>query len=584
MKFTLFAEQLSRIEEISSRNEITMILADLLRQASPLEAQIICNIALGELYPPYHESFFNIAQKSMVPIVASLLATSPEAVGKELKKTGDLGLVVAHGRWRAQQEDISLSEVYKKLIAIEEIGGVKSQEKKAALIEHLLRAVDPVSAKYIVRIVVGKLRLGFSDMTVIDALSWMISGDKSLKSILENAFNICVDLGLIAYTLKKEGIEAIQKLSIQVGIPIRPAAAERLPTAQEIFEKIGPCVAQPKLDGFRVQIHLDKRGEKPRIFFFSRNLKDMSAMFPDLAKAFEKLKVDTLICEGEAIGYDANTHTFLPFQETVKRKRKHGIDKAAEEFPLKLFLFDLLYLNGKSTLDIPTEQRYQMLQKLVPADGVSPVAFIEEQRISSAPQLEKYFKEIINEGLEGLVVKRPDAKYQPGKRNFNWIKLKRMAEGELEDTIDAVILGYYGGAGKRAEFGIGAFLIGLYNKKEDRFETVSKVGTGLSDEQWKELKKKCDEYKVPQQPHNVVCAKELYPDVWVTPEIVVEVFADEITKSPLHMAGKNADAEGFALRFPRFLSYRKDKAATDATTVKELAEMYAHQGKRNVEG
>lgn len=577
MKFKDFAEQLNRIEQIASRTEITMLLADLLKKASAEEAQIICNIVLGELYPPYHESFFNIAQKTMIPIIASLLDRSAATITQEIKTTGDIGHVVEQGSWQKIGDDISVTDVYEVLMAIEEIAGTKSQEKKAELLTKLLRSVDPLSAKYIVRIVLGKLRLGFSDMTVIDALSWMQKGDKSLKLVLENAYNICVDMGLIAYTLKKEGIDAVEHMTITLGIPIRPAAAERLPTAQEIFDKIGPCIAQPKLDGFRLQIHLDKRGSTSKIFFFSRNLKNMSTMFPDLVAQFEKLHVQTLICEGEAIGYDANTNTFLPFQETVKRKRKHGIDQASQEFPLKLFLFDILYLNGTSMLDVPGEQRYEMLKKLVPADGKSHLVFIEERHITAAEQLEQYFKEVIDEGLEGLVVKRPGAKYQPGKRNFNWIKFKRTAEGALEDTIDAVILGYYAGSGRRAVFGIGAFLIGVYNKKEDRFETVSKVGTGLSDEQWSELKKKCDEFKVIEQPHNVVCAKELYPDVWVTPDIVCEVFADEITRSPLHSAGKTAHKDGLALRFPRFISYRPDKAPQDTTTVVELEEMYEHQ-------
>ena len=344
MKFKEVAEVFSSIEQTSSRNEITEILAKLLKRASPKEADIICNITLGELYPPYHESMFNIAQKNMVLIIAQLLEQPANQIKNEFKKIGDLGIIVAHGNWKQQKEELTVLDVYNQLIALEKISGSGSQEKKVQALHGLLQSVDPESAKYIVRIVLGKLRLGFSDMTVIDALSWMEIGDKSLKPIFEKAYNVSVDLGLIAQTLKKDGLEAVKKMTISVGIPIRPAAAERLPTAQAIFDKIGSCIAQPKLDGFRLQIHLDKQAKKPKIYFFSRNLKDMSAMFPDLVTALEKLDVDTLICEGEAIGYDVNTDAFLPFQETVKRKRKHGVDAAASEFPLKLFLFDLLFL------------------------------------------------------------------------------------------------------------------------------------------------------------------------------------------------------------------------------------------------
>ena len=579
MKFKEVAQRFAEIEQTTLRNKITSLLADFFGQLSVKEIGIVCNIVLGELYPPYHESLFNIAKKTMIPIVASLLGQTAKSIEKKVKKEGDIGLVVADGSWRKKGDGLSVSDVYKSLVAIEKISGIGSQEKKATALKHLLQSVDPLCAKYIVRIILGKLRLGFSDMTVIDALSWMEVGDKSLKSIIENAYNICVDMGLIATTLKKDGIEAIEHMSIEIGIPIRPAAAERLPTARAVFDKLGPCVAQPKLDGFRLQIHLDKRGRKPKVLFFSRNLKDMSAMFPDLLKPIEALKVKTLICEGEAICYDPNTNTFLPFQQTVKRKRKHGIGKAAEEFPLKLFLFDLLYLNGKSLLTLPHQERYKKLQKIVPYKKNNPLAFIQEKHIKSAQELEDYFNEVISEGLEGLVIKRPDAIYQPGKRNFNWIKLKRSPQGELTDTIDTVILGYYSGSGRRAAFGIGAILVGVYNKKEDTFETVAKVGTGLSDAQWVALKKKCDKYAVSKRPKDVECAKELYPDVWIAPELVIEVFADEITNSPTHTAGKSESDDGFGLRFPRFMGYREDKSPRDATTVTELKKMYKNQHK-----
>ena len=515
----------------------------------------------------------------MIAVIAQLLGRSQENVAQEMKKMGDMGLVVEQGSW-ATLHQFSVTEVFDHLVTLQKISGTGSVDEKVRALEQLLHNLDPVSAKFIVRIVLGKLRLGFSDMTIIDALSWMEAGDKSHRAIIEDAYNTCADLGRISYVLKDEGIEALKKMSIHVGIPIRPAAAERLPTAQAIVEKLGPCIAQPKLDGFRLQIHLDTTGPHKNIHFFSRNLKDMSAMFPDLVSALQSLNVKTLICEGEAICYDANTDSFLPFQETVKRKRKHGIDQAASEFPLKLFLFDLLYLNGTSLLSQPHDKRYALLQSIIPTNAESPLQFISEKHITTAKQLEDYFYEVIAEGLEGLVVKRPDAIYQPGKRNFNWIKLKRQEEGSVEDTLDCVILGYYAGEGKRVHFGIGAFLVGVFNPDNDQFQTVAKVGTGMTDEQWVALKKKCDAIAMRTQPHNVICAKELFPDVWVSPEIVCLIRADEITRSPLHTAHKTADQLGLALRFPRFMGYREDKSATEATTDYELQEMFEHQKMR----
>ena len=581
MKFSTVAHTFDLIQEQSSRNTITETLANLLKQASSQEASIICNLSLGTLYPPYIESQFNIAQKSMIPIIAQMLKIPDDQAEKEIKQAGDAGLVIAQGHWQQIHDDLTVVDVYDQLALLQKISGIGSQEEKAAALEQLFLSVDPISAKYIVRIVLGKLRLGFSDMTIIDALSWMQVGDKSLKQIIEDAYNKCADIGLIAQTLKAKGVEALEAMQIKVGVPIRPAAAERLPTAQAIIDKLGPCVAQPKLDGFRVQIHLDNTGDKPMIKFFSRNLKNMSAMFPDLVDALLQLKIRSLICEGEAICYDENTNRFLPFQETVKRKRKHGIDQAAEENPLKLFMFDLLYLNGEPQLQKTHQERYELFRKILPDDPLSPIQLITQEQIENGNELESYFLMCISEGLEGIVVKRPDALYQPGKRNFNWIKLKRQEQGGVEDTLDCVILGYYAGSGKRASFGIGAFLVGIYNTKLDQYQTVAKVGTGLSDAGWKELKHKCDAIAVLEKPHDVWCAKELFPDVWVMPKIVCMIRADEITRSPLHTAAKKENHLGLALRFPRFMGYRDDKNATDATTQTELTTMFQNQKTNN---
>ncbi|MBN1549687.1 ATP-dependent DNA ligase [Candidatus Babeliales bacterium] len=571
MKFKEVAHIFSRIEQVSSRLEMTKQLANLLHEATPREAEILCNMTLGMLRPPYKGNNFGLAEKQLAQAVARVLGCPIKDVTTERKRLGDLGSVLEQWSWTITRHR-SLEAVYDDLVEIEKISGTGSQEKKIKAVETLLRAMEPQSANYIVRIILGTLRLGFSDMTLIDALSWMEEGDKSLRADLEHAYNISADIGLIAYRLKNDGIKGVRKTTIEVGIPIRPASAERLPTAKAIIEKIGPCIAQPKLDGFRIQIHV-KNG---KVKFFSRNLQDMSEMFPDLMAACKKIKAKEFIGEGEAIVYDRETGSFLPFQETVKRKRKHGIAEAMSEYPLQVFLFDVLYVDGESFLDKTHKQRRKKLLSLIPA-GDLVVHVIDERHIQTSDELEKYFTETITAGLEGLVVKREDSTYQPGKRNFNWIKLKRQEEGHLDDTIDCVILGYYAGHGKRASFGIGAFLVGVYNQKKDQFETVAKIGTGLKDDGWKLLKKKCDALKVSKAPVSVIFPVTLTPDVWVSPELVCLVRADEITKSPIHTAGAAGSDLGFALRFPRFMGYRDDKRAIDATSVDELKTLYRNQ-------
>ena len=575
MKFSHVVYYFEEISKHTARLEITRLLAELFSQATPHEAQIISYLSLGTVRAPYEGMQFNLAEKSVTKVIAQLLATTPEQIKLHVQETGDLGSVAALGNWRPAHEP-TLLQIYQQLIDLEKMSGSGSQEDRAQALLTILQSVTPICAQYIVRMVIGKLRLGFSDMTLIDALSWMLVGNKSLHDRIEHAYNICADMGYITFIIKEHGVLGLDNISIIVGVPIRPAAAERLPTARDIIDKIGHCIAQPKLDGFRLQIHLDFSKEK-KIWFYSRNLQDMSNMFPDLVKVLHELPIETLIAEGEAIVYDDQTGSFVPFQETVKRKRKHGIEEAAIEMPLKLFLFDILYLNGTQLLNKAHHTRRDILTKLFSGHHEQVVSVIDEKHVETAQELENYFLENIQAGLEGLVVKKPDSHYQPGKRNFNWIKLKRQEEGHLDDTLDCVILGYYFGKGKRAGFGIGAFLVGIYDPKQDCFETVAKVGTGLKDADWIELKKKCDALRVPEQPHNVICAKDLVPDVWVLPEIVCMIRADEITRSPVHSAGKTAHELGFALRFPRFMGYRPDKSATQATTVKELLTLFELQ-------
>lgn len=580
MKFSYVSEVFNEIEQKSSRITITKLLADLFAKATPDEAAIISYLSLGNLNPTYIGTKFNFAEKSMYKVVGSLLKTSASSVKTKTKKYGDVGLVIEKEGWKPKKDGhLTVLQIDKKLRDFLEVSGTGSQELKEKKLLDLLSHLDTLSAKYVVRVVLGKLRLGFSDMTLLDAFSWMKTGDKSLRKQLENAYNISADIGLIINVLKDKGIKKIDHMQVTPGVPIRPAAAERLPSAQAIIKKIGSCVAQPKLDGFRLQVHVFKDGRKKVVRFFSRNLQDMSHMFPDLYKTTSKLSTKEFVAEGEAIAYDVETGTFLPFQETVKRRRKYGIEAMAKDVPLKLYFFDLLYIGGKSLLDKTHEQRRKLLLSLFKGKKESIVAPLDEVKVKTAKELEDYFSHNISVGLEGLVVKREDAMYQPGKRNFNWIKLKRQETGHIEDTLDCVILGYYAGHGKRASFGIGALLVGVYNKKEDSFETIAKIGTGLSDKGWRDQKKMCDKIEVKSKPKNVECAKELVPDVWVNPEIVCLIRADEITLSPLHSAGATKTHHGFALRFPRIMGYRPDKSAKETTTVKEVERLYEDQFK-----
>jgi len=585
MVFARLTSLFLRIEQETSRLVITQLLAELFAQVPAEDASFVAYFCLGELYPSYCNKTTQLADKTAVKVIAALLCQDAAAVRAGIKQAGDVGtyLRMMMPRDLGRHAPASVRTVKEVLHAIVDTTGAGSQEAKEQQLLSLLGMLDADEACFVMRSVTGTLRLGFSDMTMLDAYSWMLDGSKKYREDLEHCYNVTADIGHVLYVLKTEGIDGIRRATMIPGVPVRPAAADRMPDSAAVFAKLGPCVAQQKLDGFRVQIHRwrDELGIM-QTRFFSRNLHDMSSMFPDLVRALDVLTVDSVIMEGEAIVRDPATGTFVPFQETVKRKRKHGVDAAAEQLPLTLYVFDLLYVHGESLLECSHVQRRQKLCALIPAQG--QVQVIEEVAIHSARDLALYFEYAMGAGLEGVVVKNPAASYQPGKRSSNWIKLKREERGELADTLDCVILGYYAGAGKRTLFGIGAFLVGVYNPTSDCFETIAKIGTGLSDAEWRELKGRCDAAAVPAQPHNVCCAPDLAPDVWVAPMVVCCVRADDITRSPLHTAGKADGQPGYALRFPRIMGYRPDKGATDATTPAEVVALYQLQDLKHKKG
>ena len=306
----------------------------------------------------------------------------------------------------------------------------------------------------------------------------------------------------------------------------------------------------------------------------------MTHMFPYFISALnEEIKATSAILEGEAIAYNPATEEFLPFQETTKRRRKYGVEEFATKLPLKLFAFDLLYLDGKDITSLSYKERRAKLAQIVSQKG--QILLAKEKILHSAEELTKMFEEQVTAGLEGVMIKKLDAPYKAGNRGFHWIKFKRMAAGELSDTIDCVLLGIYSGTGRRTEFGVGGLLGGLYDTESDSYVTVSRIGTGLTDDEWRKVNEIGQKIKVDKKPARVNAV--VHPSYWVEPKEVLEIFADEITRSPVHTAGKIGNEPGYALRFPRLISFRgADKRPEDATTVKELIRMYDQQKKVKV--
>ena len=584
MKFKDLSIYLQKLEEIASRNEMILVLAELFEKVPASEFDHVMYLLQGRVAPLFVPLEFGMADKMMLKAIALAFDISEKEAGEEFRKIGDLG-EVAQKLHKGRGKDLSVSEVFETLKKVAETGGAGSVEKKVSLISELLKDLDPLSSRFVSRIPVARLRLGFSDMTVLDSLSWMLVHDKSLRVEIERAYNIRPDLGVIGKTIKQDGIKGLSKIKPAVFTPILMARAERLSSGDEIIKKIGKCAIEPKFDGFRLQVHFDGKNVK----LFTRNLEEVTFMYPDIEEGIkEQIKAKDVVLEGEAIAYNPDTKEYLPFQLTAQRKRKYDIAEMARRIPLRLMVFDLLYLDGKNFIPEPYTTRRAAVSKIINTGGTIYLA--EEEVFKDGKKIENFFDDAISRGLEGILAKKLDGTYQAGARGWNWIKLKRSYQSKLEDTIDCVVMGYYAGRGKRTSFGLGAFLIGIYDERQDKFMTIAKIGTGLTDEEWKELHKRAQVIKSSHKPALYEVDKWLEPDVWVNPEIVVEIKADELTRSPVHTAGRimkasksgsafDVDVPGYALRFPRLERFRDDKKPEDATTLKEVEEIFKLQKK-----
>ena len=579
MTFSEFSQYFKRLEETPSRIEMTKILSELFKHAAKVEIGEMCYLLQGRVAPLYEAIEFGIADKLMIRAIAKALDVDEKTVMGEFKKRGDLGIAAEHIKKQKTEnrerktEKITIKDVFSLLNQVAESGGEGSQEKKVQILSDLISSLDPLSVRYIVRIPLDKLRLGFSDMTILDAFSWMMVGDKSLHAKLEDAYNVRPDMAYLGRQLKEHGMKGIEHVHAVVGAPILASLCARLPNAVEMIKKMGEVDVEGKYDGVRCQIHFQKaegRGQKTDIVrAFSRNLENTTAMYPELTHIGKQIEAKEVILDSEAICYDVKTGRLIPFQETMTRKRKHDIEHVSHALPLRFFVFDILYKDGKDLMGEPLSKRRKLLETTIRKGDILVVS--PNIITSDVDELRKYHDEQLKIGLEGAVVKKWESPYEPGRKGFHWVKFKEEdgKTGKLTDTIDAVVMGYYKGEGKRADFGIGAFLVGV--KKGEKFVSLTKIGTGVSDELWKELRSSFIVHrssKIPKESEKV--DKTLEPDVWINPKIVVEIAADDITISPIHGAG-------YALRFPRLVRVREDKHPEQATTTSEIHKMYDNQ-------
>ena len=569
-----------QLEATTKRLEMTDILAALLSKTPPAVIDKVVYMTLGELYPAYVGLELGVAEKLAARAIRQVSGAGEKELNELFSRHGDLG-TVAELLLRTKEQttlfvqELTVEEVYSSLEKIAKASGPGAVDVKTAVLSKLLAMATPVEAKHIIRIVTGKMRLGVADMTVLDALAKAFGGD---REVYERAYNLSSDIGLVAKTAAVEGVEGVSKFRVRVGIPVRCMLAERLSSAVEILEKMdGVGFTEYKYDGERMQIH--KAGEK--VWIFSRRQENITQQYPDVVEAVEKyVKAAEAILECEAVPLDPDTGETLPFQELMHRKRKKEIERAAEEYPVALYFFDILYVDGEDMTTKPFLERRKMLEKVI----------VEDERVKlstgllthSPEEVEKIFAEAVEAGCEGVIVKSvgEDSVYRAGARGWQWIKFKRDYRSEMIDTVDLVVVGAFHGRGRRrGKFG--ALLTAVYNEERDVFQTVCKVGSGFKDEDLERFTEMINQLKIPHKHARVESL--MTPDVWVEPSIVLEIIGAEVTLSPVHTCAWGVLKEGYGLgiRFPRYTGrLRTDKKPEDATTDKEIVEMYRRQLKK----
>ena len=579
MLYSDLAETFDRLESTGSRLEMTSILADFLRRADKGELRSIVYLSQGKLHPDFVPGVLGMADRLVMKAIAKASGNPDEKVEKLTIETGDLGQVAETMISKKKQmalfsEELTVARVVKGLTTIENADGKDSQDTKQKTLAGLLHDSGPLEARYLCRTVTGRMRVGAADMTILDALAEAFAS-KEDRPTIERAFNVTCDIGLVAETIANGGMDAVRAIGVTVGSPVKVMLAERLPSISEVVEKMGGrCAMEYKYDGIRVQAHIGRDSVK----LYSRRLEDLTSNFPDIAEALRtRCRHGEAIIEGECVAIDPETGYMLPFQNVTHRRKKHGMDEAVKEIPVRIFMFDMLYADGRDWTSEPYLDRRAALE-----DGFEigdNVQMTTMRMVGSPEEGEDFFANAIGARCEGIMAKSvaPDSVYRAGSRGFLWIKYKKDYQQALTDSFDLAVVGAFYGMGKRAGR-YGALLMAAYDGETGRFETVCKLGTGFDDAFLDAMPALLDGSLSESKPSSVDA--EMVPDVWFEPAVVLEVVAAEITLSPIHTAAKDVlkEGAGLGIRFPRFTGrVRDDKAPEQCTSVTEIIEMYEMQ-------
>ena len=577
MEYSRLVDIYERIEATTKRLEMTDLLVELFKSVPPEIIDKAVYLTQGRVYPDYSGIELGLAEKPVLKTLNFTTGVAEARLESLWHELGDMGLVAEQAVAGKKQtslfsEKLTVSRVYQNFADIARASGGGSQDMKMRKLAELLHDATPKEAKYIIRTVIGKMRLGTADMTIVDALA-VTYGDKERRDEVERAYNVSSDLGEVSKALATKGMAGLSDIHLKLGRPIRAMLCERLPSLQEIIEKIGLTVLEYKYDGLRMQAHVGEKETR----IFSRHLEDITEQFPEIRDEFRlAFKGKSCIVEGEAVPIDTNTGEFRPFQEVSRRRgRKYELDVMTQDYPVHLFLFDCLFSDEIDlTMQPLSERRATLERQMQPSEKIRLSKTLTTDKVEEA---QVFFDEAIEGGCEGVVAKAPGSFYEAGARGFQWIKYKRDYKSEMTDTVDLVVVGAFSGRGKRAGT-YGALLMATYDKKADIFRTTSKLGSGFDDATLSALPERLKAFGVPKMPARV--SSRMKPDFWFNPAVVLEVLGAEITLSPTHTCALDAirAGSGLAVRFPRFTGrWRDDKRPEDATTDDELLGMYRAQ-------
>ena len=580
MEYSILAESFEKMESTRKRLELTQFLVELFEKTPHEVISKIVYLIQGKIRPDFEGIELGVAEKLAIRAISKSSGITIKKIEEEYNKGGDLGhaaeiILEQKTQTTFLVENITVERVYETLFKIAKLGGSKSQDMKIKYISSLLNDANPLEASFILKILLGTLRLGIAENTVMDALAIAYSGDKENRKLLQHAYNVSSDLGKVAEIIAIEGIQGIEKFKINLFNPIRPMLADRVKSEKEVIEKIGNEFAiEYKLDGERVQIHVE--GEK--IELFSRSLEKISNYYPDIIEKIPKIiQAENAILEAEIVAINEKTGDFLPFQELMHRRRKYKIEKAVTEYPITVNFFDILYCNGKNCTELNYSERRKKLENIVKENEFAK--YIPMTIAKNENEIQEFFENSINAGSEGLMLKMLDKPYQAGSRGSHWLKLKREYRNELGDSLDLVVIGGFFGKGRRTG-SYGTLLLSTYDENTDTFPSICKVGTGFTDESLDQLYQILNPKTTIKKNPRII--SEMEADVWFEPELVIEIVASEITLSPIHKVARDEIRKnaGLALRFPKFTGkIRMEKTAEDASTDEEVISLYKAQNK-----